>query len=76
MIVSPSTKEKKTLDLNLEKKKKKKRNRKKNHTTKKKDPHRAQKKLHGSKELGTVTVDMCIGGMRGITVCSFSLRWR
>ncbi len=26
------------------------------------------KKTHGSKELGKVTVDMAIGGMRGITV--------
>ena len=36
MIVSPSTKEKKTLDLNLEKKKKKKENQNKNTPQKKK----------------------------------------
>jgi citrate synthase len=29
---------------------------------------KALKKAHGSKPLGEVTVDMCIGGMRGITV--------
>ena len=29
---------------------------------------KALKKAHGSKELGKVTVDMAIGGMRGITV--------
>lgn len=46
----------------------------------KKPPHnrqdrlRALKKLHGSKELGTVTVDMCIGGMRGITVSATEKR--
>lgn len=32
------------------------------------DRLRSLKKAHGSKELGNVTVDMCIGGMRGITV--------
>jgi citrate synthase len=29
---------------------------------------KALKKGHGSKSLGEVTVDMCIGGMRGIPV--------
>lgn len=29
---------------------------------------KAIKKTHGGKELGKVTVDMAIGGMRGITV--------
>ena len=33
---------------------------------------KALKKTHGSKELGKVTVDMAIGGMRGITVCVIS----
>lgn len=31
---------------------------------------KAIKKTHGGKELGKVTVDMAIGGMRGITVRS------
>ena len=34
---------------------------------------KALRKTHGSKELGKVTVDMTIGGMRGITVSSPSL---
>lgn len=51
---------------------KKKRNRKKKQPPRRRqDRLRALKKLHGSKELGTVTVDMCIGGMRGITVRVF-----
>ncbi len=29
------------------------------------------KKTHGSQELGKVTVDMAIGGMRGITVSTY-----
>ena len=55
---------------------------KKNETEKTKTPHkhqdrlRALKKLHGSKELGAVTVDMCIGGMRGITVSSRAIEKR
>ncbi len=32
---------------------------------------KALKKTHGSKSLGDVTVDMCIGGMRGIPVSSW-----
>jgi hypothetical protein len=31
------------------------------------------KKTYGSKELGKVTVDMAIGGMRGITVSLYHL---
>ena len=30
---------------------------------------KALKKGHGKKELGAVTLDMLIGGMRGIPVC-------
>ena len=39
---------------------------------------KALRKEHGSKELGKVTVDMVVGGMRGITVRSplfASVRW-